>query len=100
MTNNLLRTYKFYSRRGNKLSIFGWFNTHTDTLTVWTFTTSLKDKWSKEEAIRLFEQFVYHDIDEINEANPSIIKIKTDAYNSRNAFMHFCNTSYFSAIIV
>ena len=95
MTNNFMKSWKFYDRKGRRVSIFGWFNAHKDVLKVYVFTTSLSDVWSKEEANRLLEQHLFRDLDEQSESNPLVINIQTDAYNSRNAFMHFCNTSYF-----
>lgn len=98
---NYFNTYKFFNRKGQRLSIFATTKEGVDStgitcgLSIYIVTCSKQDKFNKRLVREAFE-FGQH-IGSFSDSgiNPTIINLPCTTGDSKRVFMQFCNKNFY-----
>lgn len=101
MTQNYFVTYKFYNRKGQRLSIFATTREGiTDTnvtcgLSIYIVTTSKQDQFNKRWVRTAFEAGQAKGSFTDTGINPVIINLPCTLGDSKKVFMQYCNQNFY-----
>lgn len=98
---NYFNTYRFYNRKGQRLSIFATTKPGVDSngttcgLSIYVVTCSKLDKFSKKAVRTAFEEGQRLGNFRLQGINPVIINLPCTVGDSKRVFMEYCNKNFY-----